>query len=510
MTPDEGNLESGSIDLDKIFEKAKNAGSQIGKLTIRERLAPLIELKELVLERQEELIDIIQKETNKSRSDALFSEIFPIVDTLHWMEVEAENILKDKKVKTPIVLMGKTSYIYHQGLGVVLVISPWNYPLFQALVPIAHALICGNAVIYKPSEFTPLKGAVESLLNDAGVSSDLVQVIYGGGKLGSDLIEKRPDKIFFTGSVGTGKKIMQQAGKHLIPVELELGGKDPMIVFEDANIQRSVKGAAWGAMTNAGQSCTSVERLYVHEDIYENFKSELIVEVGKIKQLIDTNGNSDIGHMTNSQQAKKVRALVLDAVAKGAKALTNEYWIESPKSELEIPAIVLEGVTSEMEIWDCEIFGPILPIFKFSSEIDVINRANDSSFGLSASVWTADKTRATRVTKSLETGNVSVNNVMLTEGNPYLPFGGVKNSGIGRYKGAHGLLSFCNIKSVLFDGNSSKVEANWYPYTTEKYHLFDNLMQALFKGGIMGLIKFAFYGLKLEMLSGKLGKKGRA
>lgn len=492
------NIQSQSPET--IFQNAKGVQDEIAQLSFKERLAFIKNIRTIILARQEEIIDTIQKETFKARTDILTSEIFPLMEHLDFLEARAEKGLSDEKVPTPIAMMGKTSKIFFEPLGTVLIISPWNYPFYQAIVPITCSFITGNATVYKPSEITPLKGLVESVLTEAGFKSHWVQLAYGEGSLGAELINQKPQKIFFTGSVGTGKKIMAQASQFLIPVELELGGKDPMLVFEDANMDRAVKGAAWGSFTNSGQSCTSVERLYVQESIYPAFKEKLVAEVNSLKLGIDKDGDADMGEMISEKQIQIVADLVQDALKNGATLLTGQGWDFKSR---RIPPMVIENTTHAMRINQEEIFGPVLPIMKFKDETDAIKLANDSQFGLSASVWTKDKERAIRVSKKIQTGNISVNNVMLSEGNHDLPFGGVKDSGIGRYKGIHGLRSFCNIKSILIDADSKKIEANWYPYSAKKYNLFTGLTQGLFAGGIKkwtGLVRF---GLPLESHSQK-------
>lgn len=501
------NLDTPSVaDVEVIYKDAKDASIFLRKLSPRQRVNYIANLRHLILARKETIIDRIQQETGKSRSDALISEIFGILDYLEFLEKEAPKALMDKKVKTPIALMGKKSRIYWEPMGTMLIISPWNYPFYQAIVPICTSFVCGNATIYKPSEFTPLKGVVEQLLLDAGFQSDWVQVVYGDGKVGSALIDQRPDKIFFTGSVETGKKIMKQAAEQIIPVELELGGKDASIVFEDANLQRAAAGVAWGALTNLGQSCTSIERVYVQASIYEQFKRELLTQVKRVKQEVDSNGDADVGVMTTLGQVKIIQDQIIDAKNKGAVFLTGNEWDGESKN---IPPMIIENVDRCMQIVSEETFGPTIPLIKFQDEAHAVEMANDSKFGLTASLWTADKVRADRVARALDVGGVSVNNVMLTEGNPYLPFGGKKLSGIGRYKGIEGLHGFCNLKSVLIDSNSAKIEANWYPYTQKKYSIFARLTDNAFAHGIMAFIRFAIYGLKLEGYSNKVGKTGR-
>jgi acyl-CoA reductase-like NAD-dependent aldehyde dehydrogenase len=489
-----------SQDAKIVMAKARHAKKEINQLSVKERVNVVSALKELILLRKDEIIERIQRDTQKCMGDALISEIFSTVDYLHFLEKEAVKALQDETVKTPLALLGKKSQIYFESLGVMLIISPWNYPFYQAIVPIMTSFVCGNSTIYKPSEFTPLTGLVESLLEQAGVQPYWVQVCYGDGQMGSELIEARPNKIFFTGSVATGKKIMRLASDHLIPVELELGGKDPAIVFNDVNIKRAIAGLTWGSLTNNGQSCTSVERIYVQDEIYNQFKNAMIDSVNKIKQTVDKNADSDIGFMTTPMQVAILKEQLRDALAKGATLYTGHEW---DGESLHVPPMVMDGITLDMKIAKEESFGPFICLYSFETEAEVINFANDSDFGLAASVWSADKNRALRVARALECGNVSINNVMLTEGNPYLPFGGRKQSGIGSYKGIYGLKSFSQMKSIIIDGNSSKIEANWYPYTPKKYGLFTNLTLGLFGGGIKNFVKFVFSGLKLEAYSAK-------
>jgi len=491
---------------DQAFENAEKGKSDLRKISVKERVALLGKLKYYVLQNREMLIDRIQAETKKSRSDALMSEIFGILDHLAYLEKHAVKILADRKVPTPLALMGKKSKIYFEPMGTILIISPWNYPLYQAIVPITAAFVTGNAVVYKPSEHTPLEGLVEEAFSQSGFEEDWVQVVYGDGKTGAELIEQRPDKIFFTGSERTGKKIMKQASDLLIPVELELGGKDPMIVFEDVNIRRAAAGALWGGLTNLGQSCTSVERIYIQRTIYDEFRDELVGLAAQIKQETDLDGDADVGCMTTDFQVETVKKQLEDAKDKKANIHLENQWDGKSKA---IPPQVLDNVALDSTLMKEETFGPLLPLFPFDTEEEAIRMANDSEYGLSASVWSKDLKRAERVARSIKTGNVSINNVMLTEGNSALPFGGVKNSGFGRYKGEAGLHAFCNLKSVLIDKDSAKIEANWFPYTKEKYRLFTSMTLNLFRGGLMAMIRFAAAGMKLESYSTKVGKKGR-
>jgi len=491
----------------EAMARTRGGNAALERTPVAERLRYLAALRGAILRRREEIVERVQRDTGKSRSDALISEIFGVLDNLAYLESHGAKILADRKQHTPIALMGKGSQTWYEPLGTILIISPWNYPFYQAIVPIACALAAGNTVVYKPSEHTPLEGLIEDLLADAQIPPNWVQVVYGDGSVGAALVAEKPDKIFFTGSTRTGRRILAQAAEHLIPVELELGGKDAMIVFADANLTRAAAGAAWGALTTTGQSCTSVERVYVERPIYDAFRAELVRQVQLLVQRVDTDGDADLGAMTTDFQVKIVADQVAAAKAHGAHFLTGAEWDGTNRL---IPPMVVDGVNDDLAITKDETFGPLIPLLPFDTESDVVARANDSIYGLTASVWSKDLPRAKRVARALNVGGVSINNVMATEANPALPFGGVKQSGFGRYKGEHGLHAFCNIKSVLIDKDSAKIEANWYPYTIEKYRLFNALIDALFANhGLKRLVTFALAGMKLEGYSKKAARNGR-
>ena len=356
------------------------------------------------------------------------------------------------------------------------------------------AFLAGNAVILKPSEQTPLQGLLEEVLSASPLVKRTIQVAYGTGVTAQQLIAARPDKIFFTGSTRTGKRILKQASDLLIPAEMELGGKDQMIVFEDVNLKRTVAGALWGALTNAGQSCTSVERLYIHDSIYDEFVKQLVTETEKLVVNTGDRGDSDIGAITAGFQLDIIEQHVEDARSKGAKILTGGSRLGD---NFYLPTVITD-ITPDMTLHTEETFGPLIPVYRFSSEKEVIRETNSFCYGLSASVWSKDLTRAERVAKALDVGAVSINNVMLTEGNPALPFGGQKESGFGRAKGAEGLLGFTRTKSIIIDKQSDIIEPNWYPYTMKKYRIFNQLIAVLFTKSPIKFLKLALTGMKLE------------
>ena len=495
-------ISESSEDLIKeAYQTAQLGFQDLKKTTVKERVEALKKVRDAIYENREAIVDKVVLETAKSRTDALVSEAMGVLDYADWLIANAPKILADEKAHTPIALLGKKSKIYHEALGVVLIIAPWNYPFNIAMVSILTALAAGNSVVFKPSEITPLNGLIEEMMSASPLFKQSVNVVYGSGLTAQRLIDQRPAKIFFTGSARTGKKILSQAANYLIPVELELGGKDQMIVFDDVNIDRTVAGCLWGAMTNAGQSCTSVERVYVQQSIYQPFVKKLKEECAKLVVNAGDDGDADIGGITADFQLEIIRKQVEEAVLAGAKIAAGGEML-SEEMPFYLPTIV-EDATTDMTVMSAETFGPVLTISPFRSEQEVIDESNNTDFGLSASVWSKDLKRADRVARALEVGAVSINNVMLTEGNPALPFGGTKQSGFGRVKGAEGLLGMTQSKAILVDTQSAKIEANWYPYTRAKYQLFSQFIEALFGKGLQKWIKFAVSGIKLESESQK-------
>jgi acyl-CoA reductase-like NAD-dependent aldehyde dehydrogenase len=460
-----------------FYQKARESFENWSGLAISERTRYLRNLKQLMVDEMDQIAKIISDDTGKVLTESIVADIMPTLDAIDHIIRHAEKVLSRKKVKTPLLLIGKKSFIEYMPRGVVLVISPWNYPLQLAMVPMISALAGGNSVILKPSEVTPLVGkCIEDLFRRSGFPEGTVQVAHGGKEVGAAFTAGKPDYIFFTGSVRTGKIIQQQAAKDLIPTTLELGGKDPMIVFEDANLDRAVKAAAWGAFTNSGQVCMSAERLYVQSSIYGEFLEKLKKEVNSLQQGTDL--DSDIGSMTFPGQREVVKAQLDEAIERGAKletGLKSSDW----KGDMFLPLTVITEVKQDMKIIQEESFGPLLPVVPFDTEEEAIDYANGTVFGLNASVWSSDKAKARRVASRLVSGAVVINDVIITVANHGLPFGGTKESGIGRYHSEAGLRIFCHEKAIMEDMGFMKSEIQWYPYKG-KYPLFLKLFQSYF------------------------------
>ena len=491
-------------DLKGIMDTARQMQPIIKAMSLDDRIKEVDKILRYVLDNKDFILDQVIAETGKSRTDAYAAEVFEICDVIDVYKKMAPKVLADSKVKIPIFLMGKKARQWKEPLGTVMVITPWNFPFYQVIVPGILAFLAGNSVIVKPSEWTPLKPLWEHLFKESGFLKDAIQIVCGGKTAGAELIKLRPNKVHFTGSVRTGKKVMALCAEQLTPVDLELGGKDPSIVFDDVNIDRTVNGVMWGAFTNAGQNCTGIERLYVQDTIYDKFVGELVAKTkllktshpGRNTQVAD---DCDVGAITADFQVALIEDHIEDAIKKGANLLCG--GIREKGSHHILPTI-FDNCTKDMKIATEETFGPTVAIFKFRTEEEVIQMANDSPYGLGGSVWTSDLKRGERVARALVVGNVCINNHMINEANPYLPFGGIKDSGIGRFKGEGGLLTFCNLKSVIIEKQSDLIELQWYPFTKEKGEILDGLTTSYF-GKPRKWVTF----LKNALKSDSIGKK---
>jgi acyl-CoA reductase-like NAD-dependent aldehyde dehydrogenase len=417
-----------------------------------------------IFDNEERLLELVQAESGKSWGDASI-ETMVAVEVINYYAKNARDFLSDKSYR-PHGPAGITKKLEvhirpHQLVGVVI---PWNYPLGNPLMDVPQALLAGAAVLSKPSEFTPLAWAecVRGWREEIGAPPVLACALGAGGT-GAAIVEV-VDMIHFTGSTRTGKKIGVRAAERLIPASLELGGKDPMIVLDDANIERAVNGAVWGGLFNAGQSCIAVERVYVQEPVYDEFVSRLVAEVGKLRQGMDAKGSftADLGAMATENQLEIVERHVQDARDKGARVLTGGT---RGATGLFYAPTVLVDVDHTMDCMTEETFGPTLPIMKVRDEEEALRLANDSPYGLAGSVWTGSPERADRVARRLEIGSISVNNAMASIFQFPLPMGGWKQSGLGmRFGGPSGMLKYCKQQAYCAERVDLKSEIHWYPY----------------------------------------------
>jgi acyl-CoA reductase-like NAD-dependent aldehyde dehydrogenase len=435
------------------------------RLTLEERGRVLERAAEVLLEESDEIRDLIVREQGKPRNEAFSMELLPTIDALNWIAKAGVEILSEEKVPMPqLFLKTKHSAFVYEPLGVIGVVSPWNYPWSIPLGEVALALMAGNGVVLKPASLTPLIGErIVGVFLRAGVPSGLVRVVHGPGT-GAALAESSVGKVFFTGSVETGRSVAEACARRLKGAVLELGGKDPMIVLEDARLEHAIAGAVWGGFANAGQTCSGIERVYVERSVADRFIDGVVAGARRLRVGDPASWDTEIGPMVSGEQLSIVRELVDDAVASGA-VLHCGGPVDAPAGldgAFYAPA-VLTGVTHDMRIMREEIFGPVLPIIVVDSEAEAIALANDSEFGLGASVWTSDRARGERIAGELESGMVWINDHMFSHGACQCAWGGVKDSGLGRTHSKFGLYECVNVKLRVWEGSAVR-DAWWHPY----------------------------------------------
>jgi acyl-CoA reductase-like NAD-dependent aldehyde dehydrogenase len=436
-----------------------------GQLTLEARGRYLERAAEVLLDESDEIRDLIAREQGKPRNEAFSMELLPTIDALKWIAKAGVEILSEEKVPMPqLFLKTKRSAFVYEPLGVIGVISPWNYPWSIPFGEVALALMAGNGVVLKPASLTPLIGErIVSVFERAGVPAGLVRVVHGPGT-GAALAESSVGKVFFTGSVETGRSVAEACARRLTGCVLELGGKDPMIVLGDAHLEHAIAGALWGGFANAGQTCSGIERVYVERAVADRFIAGVVAGAERLRVGDPMSWDTEIGPMVSGEQRELVRELVDDAVAAGA-TLRCGGPVDAPAGldGAFYSPTVLTGVTHDMRIMREEIFGPVLPIIVVDSEAEAVTLANDSDFGLGASVWTSDRTRGERIAAELQSGMVWINDHMFSHGACQCAWGGVKDSGLGRTHSKFGLYECVNVKLRTWEGSALR-DPWWHPY----------------------------------------------
>ena len=475
-----------AADVATAVSRARTAQPAWAKLSYGERARFILRAREIVLDQLEEIAKLISRETGKPVTEAIAMEIVPTLDLMHHFASNTEKLLDRSRIGLgQYNYMARSSYIVYKPLGVVGIISPWNFPWATPLDEVVMALMAGNAVVVKPSELTPLTALkIESVFKQAQLPEGLVQIVTGDGSTGSALVEAGVNKIMFTGSVNTGKRVAEMAAKHLTPVVLELGGKDPMIVLEDANLENAARAAIWGAFCNSGQACASIERCYVHESIDAKFTDLVVKETQLLKQDKASTEAVDIGAMTNERQLLIVEDHVGDAVARGAKVRTGGHRLNGTGGWFHEPT-VMTGVDHSMKLMRDETFGPVLPIMTFKTDEEAIRLANDSIYGLTASVFTSDIARGKRIAEQVDAGTVMVNEVVYTHAVAQTPWGGVKQSGYGRTHGRLGLLELVSAQHIHVNAMPRLADVWWFPYSKQAGAMFRDFARRFTTGSIL-------------------------
>ncbi|HEY8375335.1 MAG TPA: aldehyde dehydrogenase family protein [Nannocystis sp.] len=470
-----------------VVERARAAQPGWAAVSWAERRAVLRDILEYVVRHQDEICRLAVGDSGKTMVDAAMGEIFPVCEKLRYTIAHGEADLRPERRPSGL-LPHKAARVEFPPLGVIGVIAPWNFPFHNLFCPTIPALFAGNAVVVKVSELATWSSLryveiFHEVLRRRGHSPDLVQIVTGYGETGAALVTSGVDKVFFTGSPQNGRKVMAAAAETLTPVVLELGGKDPMIICDDADFEQAVSTAMFGVFNACGQMCVGAERLYVFSGIYDDFVREVVRRAKALRQGPPLSGTVDVGAMTMPRQIEIIQELVDDALAKGARALCGG----APRRDLPgnfYPPTVLVDVDHSMRITQEEHFGPVMVIIKVHSEEEAIRLANDCPYGLGSSVLTRDPARAERIARALVAGMTTVNDFGLAYMIQSLPFGGRKISGFGRINGREGLRACTGVKAIVTDRVPVRQGMALYPVREATYRLVTGAVRAIYGAGV--------------------------
>ena len=483
--------------LPQIVARARAAQSAWSQLSIEKRCEQLRILRERMMVSRNVLADAVVAESGKPRVEALFADIFVALDTAEYFSKNAARLLRPERVPHhSTATKAKSGQLVYDPVGIIGIISSWNYPLAIPLSQIIPAVAAGDAVVCKTSDFTPHCGAlIEKLFSDASFPKDLVTVVQGGGEIGQALIDAAPDKVMFTGSVATGRRVAEACAKKLIPSVLELGGKDAMLVLADADLNVASSAAVWGSYTNCGQVCLSVERLFVEQAVADEFIALCVEKTKKLRLGPGSDPSTDVGPLIRPQHVQRMRDLIQDAVARGAKVLCGGNARPDLGPNFFEPTVII-GIDSTMKLFQEETFGPILAMQTVRDAEEAVTRANDSPFALAASVWTSNAACGQAIAKRLRAGAVMVNDAISYFGIAEAPHGGCGASGWGRTHGKAGLLEMVQMKYIDSDRLPRREKPWWYRYGADLERAADDFLRFEFGRGFAAKLRHARGALK--------------
>lgn len=468
-------------------------------LSVKERIAYLLRARDYMLDHVDEIARLISMENGKPVTEALNSEVLVASELITRYAARTPELLRDQPIEigNPMLNVLKESRLVHRPLGVITVVSPWNYPFSIPISGIVFSLITGNTVVFKPASDVALIGKkIDEIFNVGGKLPQgvLNTVVASGRTIGETLFVPPVRRIVFTGSTGVGRTIQAIAAKNFIPTSMELGGKDPMVVLEDADLDLATSGAVWGAFTNCGQVCASVERVYVARPIYDKFVEMVREKTMKLRVGVGLDPDTDIGPMANQEQLDQVLDHIRDAVEKGATVVCGGKRPENVGPGYFIEPTVLTNVTSDMKAVREETFGPLMPIIPFDTVDEAVTMANDTVYGLCASVWTRNRRLGEKVARRIEAGTVAVNDATYSYALVETPWQGMKESGVGCSHSDRGLMEFVYAQHINEDRSMGFMHRRmwWFPYSTDSYQLLKSAMVAF-----VNLAKFPALGLQV-------------
>ncbi|MGD8827285.1 MAG: aldehyde dehydrogenase family protein, partial [Gammaproteobacteria bacterium] len=488
-----------AADLRAVIRRARAAQSGWAARPLAERARYVEAARRWLVANADALAETISACSGKTRLEALATEILASAGAVHWYQRHARRLLRPARLPNGSVLfLNKRSSLHRQPWGVIGIIAPWNYSLGIPMHEIVPALLAGNTVVFKTApETLPVGERIAEMFEAAGLPPDVFHhVIVDGPLAGATfLAEGGVDKLFFTGSVRVGKLLMEQASRTLTPVSLELGGKDAMIVRADADLERAVNGAIWGGVSNAGQSCAGVERIYVHESVYEPFVEGLAAGVRRLRVGPSAASDTDVGAICTTRQMETIRRQVDEALALGARIKARAELPEGIGPQYFAPTVLVD-VDHNMRVMREETFGPVLGVMKVADDEEALRLANDSPYGLTASIWSRDHAAARRIANRVRAGAVTINDHLMSHGLTETPWGGFKESGIGR---GHGVFAFEEVTApqVVIDDWLGFAARNlfWHPYSQSVYDALKGALIGLYGTGpvrrLRGLLRLA-------------------
>lgn len=486
-------------DLTKMINESRKAQIEWQSIPVKERSKRIFKIKDHLVDNMDELSQMISDDNGKVRFDALATEIFPAIMATKYYAKNAAKFLKPKKIHgSSIVLINKRSFVRYEPFGVVGIISPWNYPFSIPYSEVIMGLLAGNGVILKTATETQMVGkALRDAINSADLPKGLFQYINIPGRIaGEAFLKSGINKLFFTGSVPVGKILMKIAADTLTPVSLELGGNDAMLVCEDADIDRAVNGAVWGGLSNAGQSCGGVERIYIHENIYDSFMQKLKENVETLKIGDPSNFDTDVAVMTTEKQVNSVKLHLDDAIKNGAVLYAESKTTDDSKNILTPK--VLTNVNHKMIMMREETFGPLIGVMKVENMEEAIELANDSSLGLTGSVWSKNNKKAIEIGKRIKAGAITINDHLMSHGLAETSWGGFKESGIGRTHGEQGFMEMVQAQYIVNDILPGvKKNIWWHPYSKDLYEGLKSIVYLFYGNSISQRIRNLLKPLKV-------------